>query len=688
MCALCQIPSAHEMEFRSAVTLLSSPRMILNYIDPGSGYVLGSSIPALLAAILGVLASSLFFMRNKIFPFFTKKRVFVILVLVLIAAGIIGSMSLVGIKKTNKVIILGFDGMDPNILEDGWKKGRYPNLKKIKDTGYFSQLRTTIPPQSPVAWASFITGENPSEHGVYDFIERDPSNYNLNLVFSGKEDNSTSLASTPFWEKTTSNKVPVTVLFLPDTFEPPKSLTGEMIAGMGVPDLLGTQGTFTLFTTKKYPTDDYTWRGKVISLSNPSNGSGKEITTHIEGPKYNGGTDTKVATIPLKIKIIDESTIELNVQNKAFQLKKDDFSEWKKLEFSIDFFTKAKGIAKFYLKSVGPEFELYMSPVNFDPEAPLKPISTPKSFSAKLSKDLGSYSTLGLPHDTWALEEGVFNEEAFLKQAESILSERRKIFALQLKEFKSGLFFAYFGMPDTISHMFWRYRSDPSSKYYDTINQYYDKMDRIVGETLKNIDKDTTFIVLSDHGFYSFDYEINVNTYLMDEGYLVLKEGAAGTGPLYESVDWSRTKAYAAGYNSVYFNVKGREAQGIVEQKDIPALQKELVSSFTNLSNPETGSKVVKHTYTREEMKIKEGNQNAPDLILGFYKGIRSSWDSAIGATTPEMIVKRESKWSGDHLFDPTEVPGVLFSNKKMNLKNPGITDVVAKVLPLIGVSE
>ena len=243
-------------------------------------------------------------------------------------------------------------------------------------------------------------------------------------------------------------------------------------------------------------------------------------------------------------------------------------------------------------------------------------------------------------------------------------------------------------MPDTISHMFWRYRSDPSSKYYDTINQYYDKMDRIVGETLKNIDKDTTFIVLSDHGFYSFDYEINVNTYLMDEGYLVLKEGAAGTGPLYESVDWSRTKAYAAGYNSVYFNVKGREAQGIVEQKDIPALQKELVSSFTNLSNPETGSKVVKHTYTREEMKIKEGNQNAPDLILGFYKGIRSSWDSAIGATTPEMIVKRESKWSGDHLFDPTEVPGVLFSNKKMNLKNPGITDVVAKVLPLIGVSE
>ncbi len=683
MCALCQLPTAHEAELQYTITLLNNPQMILGYIDPGSGYVLGSSFPALLAAILGGLGASFFFLRHKIFPLFTKKWFLALILLVLIGAGIMVGMSLNGTKTSKKVIILGFDGMDPNVLEKGWKSGRFPNLKKLKDTGYFSTLATVVPPQSPVAWASFITGQNPSKHGIYDFIERDPNNYNLNLVFSGNDQNTTTLHAKPFWEKTTAAKINSTVLFLPDTFEPPKSLTGEMIAGMGVPDLLGTQGTFTLFTTKKYPTNDYTWRGKVIPVSKD-----KTISTNIEGPKYNSFNQTKTTTIPMSVSVIDGSNVEINVQNQTFKLKKGEFSDWKHLEFSIDFFTKAKGIVKFYLKSATQDFELYMSPINFDPETPLKQISVPKGFSAKLSKDMGLYSTLGLPHDTWALEENVFDEDAFLKQADSILSERKKIYYSKLSTYQNGLFFAYFGMPDTISHMFWRYLSDPTSKYYDTINQYYDKMDEIVGQTLKKMDKNTTLIVLSDHGFYSFDYEMNANTFLMQNGFLVLKDGAKGTGPLYDSVDWSKTKAYAAGYNSVFFNVSGREGEGIVDPNDIPALQKEIVQKFMEAKNPITNENIMKHVYTRSEMGVSDSDNYAPDLVLGFYKGTRSSWDSAIGATSPDVIRKRTYKWSGDHLFDPTEVPGILFSNKKLGLKNPKITQIMPEVLKVLGVSH
>lgn len=680
MCALCQI-AASEVQLQYTATLLSNPQLILNYIDPGSGYVLGSNIPIFLAVILGALSSSLFYLRNKIFPFFKKKIILIVLLLLVVTAGIIGGMSLLGTKQTKKVIILGFDGMDPNILEEGWKNGRFKNLKKLKDTGYFSPLATVVPPQSPVAWASFITGENPSKHGIYDFIERDPANYGLNLVFSGNDKNTTTLHATPFWEKTTANKIPVTVLFLPDTFEPPKSLTGEMIAGMGVPDILGTQGTFTLFTTKKYPTDDYTWRGKVIPVK-----ESKEIKTEIEGPKYTGGTGTKVITLPLVIKILDDQTVELNVQNQKFTLKKGEFTNWKRLEFSIDFFTKANGIAKFYLKEVSPDFELYMSPINFDPEKPLRPISAPKSFSSKLAEDMGLYSTLGLPHDTWALEENVFDEKAFLSQADSILAERKKIYYSTLDSYNNGIFFAYFGMPDTISHMFWRFLSDPTSQYHDTINQYYEKMDEIVGQTLSKMSKDTTLIILSDHGFYSFDYEMNVNTFLLKNGYLVLKEGANESGLLYDSVDWSRTRAYAAGYNSVYFNVAGRESEGIVNPSEIPKLQKELIDKFMEQENPLTNEKVIKHVYTRSEMGV-SGDNYAPDLILGFYKGIRSSWDSAIGATKSDVISKRTYKWSGDHLFDPTEVSGVLLSNRKLGFKKPQITQIIPYVLKLLTIS-
>ncbi len=677
MCALCQI-AASEVQLQYTATLLSNPQLILNYIDPGSGYVLGSNIPIFLAVILGALGSSLFYLRNKIFPFFKKKIIVTVLLLLVILAGIIGGMSLLGVKQTKKVIILGFDGMDPKVLQKGWENGRFQNLKKLKDKGYFSPLATVVPPQSPVAWASFITGENPSRHGVYDFIERDPANYGLNLVFSGNDKNTTTLHTTPFWEKTTANKIPVTVLFLPDTFEPPKSLTGEMIAGMGVPDVLGTQGTFTLFTTRNYPTNDYTWRGKVISVSNK-----KTIDANIEGPKYNGGNGTKIATVPLTIKVINDSSVEITVQKQTFKIVKGEFSDWTRLEFGIDFFTKAKGIAKFYLKSITPDFELYMSPINFDPETPLRPISAPKGFSAKLSKNIGPYSTLGLPHDTWALEENVFDEKAFLKQADSILAERKKIYYSKLNSYNNGILFAYFGMPDTISHMFWRFLNDPTSQYHDTINQYYEKMDEIVGQTVKKIDKDTTLIILSDHGFYSFDYEMNVNTFLMKKGYLVLKEGESGSGPLYNTVDWSKTRAYAAGYNSVFFNITGREEQGIVDKEEVLSLQKELIDKLMEETNPETGSKIMKHVYTREEMGVSQDDNYAPDLVLGFYKGIRSSWDSAIGATTPDVIKKRTYKWSGDHLFDPTEVPGVLLSNKKLGFKQPQIAQIMPYVLKI-----
>jgi len=296
--------------------------MILNYIDPGSGYVLGSNLSAILGLIVGGFLSTLFFFRNRIFPFFAKKWIIVLILLFIGALGIIGSMSFSGSKISKKVVILGFDGMDPNILEKGFEKGRFPSLKKLKESGFYSHLGTTVPPQSPVAWASFITGTTPAKHGIFDFIERDPRSYALNVVFSQEGNKRDAIISTPFWDVTTKNKVPSTVLFLPDTFEPPKTLSGEMISGMGVPDVLGTQGTFTLFTTKIYPTSDFTWRGKIIPITKDV-----IIATHIEGPKYNSFNETKTANIPLEIKILEKERAEINVQNQKFVLSKGEFSD-------------------------------------------------------------------------------------------------------------------------------------------------------------------------------------------------------------------------------------------------------------------------------------------------------------------------------------------------------------------------
>jgi predicted AlkP superfamily phosphohydrolase/phosphomutase len=295
---------------------------------------------------------------------------------------------------------------------------------------------------------------------------------------------------------------------------------------------------------------------------------------------------------------------------------------------------------------------------------------------------------LGLPHDTWALEKNIFDEVAFLKQAEDIQNERKKIILGELKKFKYGLFFGYFGVTDTIQHMYWRFLDDSTSKYRNTILSYYQKVDEVVGEAIKTLRDRDVLIVLSDHGFAGYDYEVNINTWLKDNGYLILKDDDEVGKPLLENVDWAKTRAYSMGYNGNFINLKGREGEGIVSKKEVKNLEKELANKLLEMTNPYTGQKIMKKISTRKDLGIPEENTSAPDLFLGYYKGTRSSWDMAVGAAPKDIIVKRQSKWSGDHLFDPTEIPGVLFTNKKIKEESPNIVDVIPTVIRILGLPD
>ena len=668
MCAICQLPANHELE-----------RIIIaNYIDPGSGQAIQSFLPALLGFFSALFASLGFFLRRFFRNMFQKKFLFFLLLLIFLA-GIIGAMAKLSpkVQKNSfekRVIVLAFDGLDPTLLEEGMGKNLLPNFQKLQQTGYYSKLETTTPPQSPVAWASFATGASPAKHGIYDFITRNPKNYKLDLTFSSN----TQWKTTPFWEETGKSNIPTTILFLPNTY-PPSNFRGKMLSGMGVADLLGTLGTLTLITTEDY-SQKKNFRGNIIAIRN-----GSSIKTALEGPKYKTLNETKVATLPLEITKDGKEKIIIKLQNKEVILKEKEFSDWIKIEFNIDFLTRVPGMIQFYSKSIQDnKLELYVSPINIDPENPYKPISQPREYAAELAKEYGLFSTLGLPHDTWALDQGIFNEDAFLRQADEIVSKREEMYFGELEKFTGGLFFGYFGMTDSISHMFWRYLQGDKTQYQQAIMDSYQKADEIVGETRRIMRKDDILIILSDHGFKSFDYEINLNTWLHNNGYLVLKDNKTQGGELFEDVDWLKTKAYAVGYNGIYLNLKDREGEGIVEKNDVPSLEKEITAKLLELKNPYTNSAIVKRIYTKTDLEISESDEKAPDLFIGFYQGTRSSWDSAVGAVDTTVVSKRESKWSGDHLFDASEVPGVLLMNRKINFQNPRIIDVAPIILNLL----
>lgn len=650
------------------------------YIDPGTGFVFSSFLPAALGLIAGFLGSILLFLRKKIGPFIKKHwKILGSAILILAVATILFVIKNINAvnRVDKKVVILGLDGLDPKLVDEGMQKGLLPNLKKLKENGSYSRLATTMPPQSPVAWASFMTGKNPGSHKVFDFIERNPQDYSLDLVFSNPKRN--PIKAEPFWKTAERNNIPVEVLFLPDTF-PVSDFKGKMISGMGTPDILGTEGSFTLFSSENR-TLDPKWRGRFVSIPDEEN-----IRTSVQGPKFTFLKDKKVTSIPFEIKKDGKKKrVSVNVQNQKVELHEGEFSHWVRLQFSIDFFTKIHGIAKFYLKSEDP-LELYLSPMNFDPENPVYQIASPKGFSKELAKTYGDFSTLGLPHDTWALEENIFDEKAFLKQADDIFEERKKIIFGELAKFKSGIFFGYFGVTDTISHMYWRYLEQSDSLYQNSIMSYYQKTDSVVGTVLNKLGKNDVLIILSDHGFDRFDYEMNVNTWLKENGYLTFKEGKETGGELLQDIDWSRTKAYAAGYNGIFLNIKGREGEGAIDKGEVEKLSREITDKLMTVVNPLSGKKVFKKIYSREDLGISKDEQRAPDLQLGYFVGLRSSWDTAVGAAPDVVFQKRKSKWSGDHLFDSTEIPGVFFTNKKIKGEDLKITDIISLVFKDIGV--
>lgn len=282
----------------------------------------------------------------------------------------------------------------------------------------------------------------------------------------------------------------------------------------------------------------------------------------------------------------------------------------------------------------------------------------------------------------------------FLEHVDGILKEKEDILKYELKEYKNGLFFFYFDTIDVVQHMFWRY-IDPKHPLYEdnavyknTILKYYEKIDRIIGEVLNSLDKDTTLIILSDHGFDSYRDSIHLNRWLLENGFLSLNPGLTEGAEFLEDVDWQNTKAYALGFGSIYLNKKNREGVGIVSDADEAGIKAAIVKGLKEWRFPGGENFVVRNVYTKEEVFQGKFSQDAPDLLVGFNSGFRAFWQTALGAVPLALSEHNKKKWSGEHLIDPELVPGVLFINKKVSLTNPLIVDIASTVLQLFHIPK
>ncbi len=577
-----------------------------------------------------------------------------------------------------------------------------PNLKKLAEEGVFTPLETACPSISPVAWSSYATGVDASRHNIYDFLTRDPCSYmpvlsssethtlprTLNLGFAkvpfGHKASWRSMQkSQPFWKLLGANYVWSSIIRVPITFPPQPFKNGTLLSGMCVPDIQGSQGSFAFYSTKQRPAGKHIG-GQQYQVRRVDG----VVESNLTGPPNADRTSMKC---PFKVEF-DEKT-----RRATFTIGKEkatvgfrEYTRWMVVPFG-----SITGIARLYVQTWDPgekgDVEIYVTPININPDSPVMPISHPFVYAIYLAKTLGQFATLGLAEDTWALNERVIDEEAFLKQAWLICEERKQQLWEVLDKTRRGFVTVVFDTSDRISHMFYRYL-DPThpanagkdvEQHKHVIAEMYGKMDELVGELRERLgpDPDTVLMVISDHGFTNFRRGVNLNTWLRENGYLVLKEGSETSPDWFAKVDWTKTRAFTLGLTGVFFNRVGREAQGIVEKKDVDALGRELKAKLEALRDPIDGQPVIKEVFLTREIHEGPYADMAPEMLIGYHKGFRHSWDCATGSVTRDVFTDNTKSWSGDHCVDPRLVPGVFFSNRKINTTTPNLMDIAPTVL-------
>jgi len=625
-----------------------------------------------------------------------------------------------------RVIVLGFDGMDYSLAKEMMAEGRLPHLARLAERGSFQALGTSTPPQSPVAWSNFITGMDAGGHGIFDFIHRDPKTMTPYLSTSRTEPSQRKLElgryqfpldsdkiellryGTPFWEVLEGKGIRTTIIRMPANFPPSGTATREL-SGMGTPDIIGSYGTFSYYTS-----DRGAFHGKEMSggkLYSVKVSAGV-VNGTLYGPKNPFLVQDQPAFTPFTVYLDPEEPVaKIVVGDEERVLKVGEWSDWVPVTLKFIPTQSVRVICRFYLKQVRPVFGLYVTPLNLDPIKPAMPISTPISasprtckaigwcpepFSAQLASATGPFYTQGMPDDTKAFADGVFSGDEFLVQANMAQEEAVRQYKYVLGRFQDGLLFYYFGHSDQVSHMMWR-SMDPQhpaykesdARFKNVIPDLYRSLDEIVGTTMEQMDPKTMLIVMSDHGFTSWRRAFHLNSWLKQNGYLALTGPNLKEDPgLFANVDWSRTRAYNLGLNGLYINLRGREKWGIVEPQDRLPLMAEIIDKLTKTVDPKTGQPAVTSVFRRDDYKDTGHLEIGPDLIVGYAKGTRGSNESALGKVPPEIFMDNTEEWSGDHCMDPDSVPGILFTSRPLKKPVARLQDLAAAILAEFGIEN
>lgn len=713
-----------------------------------------------------------------------------------------------------RVVVLGFDGADPLLIEEYRRRGLMPHFDRLAREGTYRLLVPSNPAQTPVSWAAFSTGMNPGRTGIFDFLQREPGRYEPDLalvtvgrrkfLFGAGNGVATSLLAgvlagllaagaaracragrrrcvalgaavlvlsaaalaplfgellpvevpaaennrrgQPFWTLAAEAGYDITVHHVPVTFPAEVLPAGStLLSGLGVPDIRGRVGTPSFYTSDPAfdPGDNQfslelvrlpVRRGAVeTSIVGPYNypfhvyvldrrrklWQEEEVPAaeirrreQVLGDELTAAGHPRRIDLPLRLNVHDDR-LEWEVSGQQGTLRPGEWSEWVVLDFPlnwlVDRLQPLRGMARFKLIALETEVELYLSPVNFHVSSHPVPYSSPPGWAEELARHVGLFKTLGWAIDTWSYPSGVGGIDLFLEDMWFTVDKAEAILEHALADPDVDMVVHVFEFTDRAGHMLWHeldrghplFRPELEPRYQRAMEDVYRRMDAIIGRTASTLAPDDLFVVLSDHGFASFRRQINVNTWLHQHGYLVLKKrpGRRNLEQLFDAdvsgvsvfsgIDWSRTRAWAMGLGSIYVNLVGREQHGIVMPgREYDELVEEIADGLEAAVDPATGERPVARVYHRDELYHGYDPDRVPDLRLTNHRNYRISWQDTLGGLSTAVFEDNERLWSGDHCtIDPAEIRGILLVNRTVDEQHPTIYDLAPSILRELRVS-
>ena len=512
-----------------------------------------------------------------------------------------------------------------------------------------------------------------------------------------------------FWELADRAGWRSRVLAVPAAFPPPPLYRGKVLSGYPAPDM--TAGGFAIYTSaEKPPKGDNKMRVFRINAQEPV------IETVVVGPfdRVENSQESRLRLEPSRrtqvpITLIprrETRQVTIRVQGQEQTIGERQWSDWFTFTFQMSPLVQEVGMARFLLVTfTDEELRLYLMPLNYHPRHLPSNVhlAHPPEFLAELTQDLGLFKTAGWAIDAFRpLLADQIDDELFLIDLYSTMDKKWEIIFHELVKPDWDLLVGVLMGTDRVQHMMWRhidpqhpaYDPEEAKLYRDSILGVYQRVDEFVGVARKVLPPHTHLFVISDHGFGPFRKGVNLNRWLQEEGYLVLKTQDPGARAqreyeFWEVTDWRRARAYAPGLSGISINVLGREPVGAVEPgAQYQQLREEIRRKLEDLTDPDTGQRVVHRVYRREELYQGPYLEELPDLIIGYRRGYRTERASLMVGAEGPVISPNRTKWSGDHItVDADLVPGVLFSNRKVSTGKPRLIDLAPTILRLLGLT-